>query len=200
MQRRIQTALSVIMVSMVVATGCTLPRSTTTTRTAIEQSLMSTSAKDSLSGLRAEVQEAQLSGKTFKIDDAALVSSDKDVIRGVIEQQLLAEGMKKAAENPEVVIVPVAEVSGIDDAEFLIGIPAIGVPTPGGLVGLPELALFKRSPQRGRNLLSLHGYEAKEGKGVLFVEGQMAKRHYVRHKFLLFFNYNNTNLPLEPSK
>lgn len=184
------SALVVATVLVLSTSGCTLLRSTTTPRSAIEQALMSTSAKDSLKGLDA----SQLVGKTYKIDATSLVSTDKDVITGMIDQQLVANGLKKGGDEAEVIIVPVAEVSGIDDADLLIGIPAIGVPTPGGIVGLPELALFKRSPQRGRNKLAVYGYNAKEGVGVLDHQGELVTRYYVRHRFLFFFNYNNTNI------
>lgn len=172
------------------STGCTAYRATTTTRTGIEQALMSQSAKDSLETFTV----AELAGKSYKIDDAALVSSDKDVIKALIEQRLLIDGMKKGGDDAEITIKPVAEVSAVDDSEFLFGIPAIGVPTPGGIVGLPELALLKRDPQRGRNKLTIFATDTATGEQVKNHEGVFASRYFVRHKVLLFFNYNNSNL------
>ncbi|MGF1573679.1 MAG: hypothetical protein ACFCU1_11495 [Sumerlaeia bacterium] len=190
MNLRTLCSLSVAALLLIGTTSCTAYRATTTTRTGIEQALMSQSAKESLSSFSV----TDLAGKTFKIDDSALVSSDKDVIKALLEQRLLADGMNKGGDDAEVTIRPIAEVSAVDDSELLFGIPAIGVPTPGGIVGLPELAFFKRDPQRGRNKITILGTDTTTGEELKNHEGAFASRYFVRHKILLFFAYNNSNL------
>jgi len=186
------TGLIVIAI-ILLASGCASSRETTTKRTAIEQALMSQSAQPSIQTL------GLLDGyKSFHIVDAELESDDKPVIVSSLREELLVRGWRQAPtpEEAEVLVHVRANFSAVDDSSFLIGLPALPLPIEVNDVpiSLPEIALFKKGTQIGRNEIAVYALEREDGSLVFRIEPEPHKRFYTRWKLLIFFNFRSTDL------
>jgi len=176
-----------------IGAGCANTRDTTTSRTPIEQALMSQTARESIDYIN---PGSELAGMSYKIDDSKLISADKDVILAQVEEKLLRNGLVKATgDDADITITPYAEYSAIDDGTFLIGLPSIILPAPGGgQVPLPELALVKRAKQEGKNKIALYGTSNEDGSLKLAHDPNYSERYYSRYTFLFLIRFNKTDL------
>lgn len=138
-------------------TGCATIRVTDPGRTATEQFLMSQAMLEAIEQLSA----AALRDRIVFIDAtylAGVPQQEVSFLVGEVRARLLLEGVRLAETRNEadIVLEPRTGGVGIDRTEFLLGIPAIYVPTAAGSVGAnappittPELAIVKRTTQRG---------------------------------------------------
>ncbi len=181
---------------LAVCAGCTTSRITTTSRTAIEQALISQSAELVLN----QMDSAPLKEKTFHIMPDQFKAVDSEYILLSLRERILREGgvVKDKSEDAEFLIYPRAATVGIDDHEFLFGIPAIGLPgAMGEAIGgmkTPELALFKLARQQGRSRLAFHCEKRETGEFVYSTPLHYAQRYYTRYTILIFFGFRTTNL------
>lgn len=175
------------------AAGCANTKDTTTSRSAVEQALMSQTARESIETL--DSLQA-LAGMSYKIDDSRLVSADKDVILAQINQELLENGLNQAkGDEADLTLMPYADYSAIDQGKYLIGIPSILLPAPGGgQVPLPEIALFKRDRQEGRNSIGLVATKDEDGSLAFSHDPEYAARYYTRYTVLFLINFNHSDL------
>ena len=182
--------LAVIPAAALLFAGCAMTRTTTTEKTAVEQALMSRSALDSLAG--AEIPRGSSS---FTLSDTELVSEHKEVLLSATRQSLLEAGYRVAAEDAELTVHARANYSAIDDGRAFIGIPSIPVPIPAvGTVTTPELVLFKREAQRGRNQLELYAVRNEDGSLAFSSKGDAAERGYTRWVVLFVIGWRSTDL------
>ena len=175
-----------------VSCSCTM-RSTTTARTAIEQALLSQASERSI----ALMDFKSLAGKSFVIKEDKWDAVDGKFVLAQLREQLLASGLTAAdkEESATLLVYPRSGAHGIDDSEFLLGLPAIPVPIPTvGTLQTPELALFAIKRQRGRDRM---GVEVEERKtGVLAKQTDMiaTQTRYDRYTILIFFGFHTTDL------
>ena len=146
--------------------GCGTTRSTDTTRAASEMLLVSQAVDRAI----AKIDFSPLSGQTVFLDISAV---EKDVVdRGylvsVIRQQLLASGAMLQEERFRALYVVEMRsgAMGTDRHSLLVGTPAVSVPSivpgiPGA--SIPELALMKKSDQRGVAKIGVFAYNRITG-------------------------------------
>jgi hypothetical protein len=180
-------------VALLFSSGCAYTRITTTDKTAIEQALMSQSIAPSIDTIRA----GHLAGRSFWLDASEVQSPAKDYIVSRIRQRLLLDGLTiaKSQDEADLLLHARTEFSGIDDSNFLLGLPAIPIPIGASTLSLPELALYKRERQAGRNQIALYGVERETGALGFESLGEPGQQRYTRYTFLIFFNLRTTTLP-----
>ena len=173
--------------------GCVSGRITDTSRTAVEQLLLSTAA-DRAVGL---VDTSALEGKKVFVDVANLEATDKGYVVVAIRNELSTHGVDVVpdAKDAEVVVEAGSGALANDRSDFLFGIPSFNIPMPGvGVLQNPELAIFKKVSQRGRAKLLVYGREAKGGKPVMSSGPHPGSSYYKRWQ-ILFVSWRTTDIP-----
>jgi hypothetical protein len=148
--------------------GCGTTRSTDTARAATEMLLVSQAVDKAVAGL----DFTPLAGKTVFLDaenvDKATV--DRGYLVSSVRQQLLASGALLRETPKDAVYVVELRTGGLgtDRHSMLVGTPAVQVPAvvPGLPTNIPELALFKKSDQRGVAKLAVFAYNRVTGRAV----------------------------------
>lgn len=149
--------------------GCGTTRMTDTGRAASEMLLISQAVDQAV----AKVDFSPLEGQTVFLDASAV---DKDVVdRGylvsVVRQQLLAHGALLQEDRPKAAYVVEVRSGGIgtDRHSLLVGTPSVSLPAivpgvPGA--NIPEIALVKKSDQRGVAKLGVFAYNRQTGRAL----------------------------------
>lgn len=157
------TLLAAFMVAM--ASGCGTTRWSDSKRTATEQLLIS----DAVERAVMQLDMRPLAGQTVFLDTTILDDvTDGKYLASAIKHQLLASGCRLAAgaDTAEVVVEARAGAIGTDRNDLLFGIPATSVEVAGNGTSIPEMALFKRTDQRGVAEVNLFAYERATGRAV----------------------------------
>ena len=188
------TLLLSVLSSLLLSTGCMATRTTTTSRTAVEQALLSRSVDESISSNDFPAGN----GQTFKIDSEGFTATDKILIVSSLRSALLYSGFSEASgedAKPDLTIYPVVEFSAIDDSDFLIGIPSIPIPVgPQAVIPTPEIALLKKSDQWGRSRIGVTAVDSQTGALVFTTAGQPAQEDYRRWTVLIVITFRKTTL------
>jgi hypothetical protein len=151
------------------AAGCGTTRQTDTSRAASEMLLVSQAVDRAI----AKIDFSPLAGQTVFLDSAPVEKDtvDKGYLISVVRQQLLAAGALLQEERTRAVyVVEVRSGSlGTDRHSLLVGTPAVTVPTvvpgiPGA--SIPEIALVKRSDQRGVAKVGVFAYNRISGRAL----------------------------------
>jgi hypothetical protein len=148
--------------------GCGTTRWTDTTRTATEQLLISDAIDRSVSKIDFNV----LSGQTVYLDAKFLSSAvDREYLVSTLRQHMLASGctMKEKKEDADFVVEARAGAIGTDRHDLLYGMPSFSLPwTPmtGGSAVVPEIALAKRTDQKGVAKVAVFAYHRTTGQPV----------------------------------
>ena len=161
--------LSLILLPVVVATGCGTTRWSDTRRTATEQLLVTDAVDQAVQQIRFEA----LAGQDIYFDDSYLDATvDRDYVISSIRQHLLASGcvLKEKREDATYVVEARAGAVGTDRHDLLYGLPATNIPTfvpvPGIPTSLPEIPLAKRTNQIGVAKLAVFAYHRETGQRV----------------------------------
>lgn len=154
---------------MLGVTGCGTTRMTDTNRAASEMLLISQAVDQAV----AKIDFSPLKGESVFLDASAV---DKDVIdRGylvsLVRQQLLAHGALLQEDRPKAAYVVEVRSGGIgtDRHSLLVGTPSVTLPAivpgvPGA--SIPEIALVKRSDQRGVAKVGVFAYHRATGRAL----------------------------------
>lgn len=186
-------AILIALTMMLPLAGCTLQRSTTTERTAVEQALLSSSAEEAISRLETPVGE----DRTVFIDRSDFESVDQGHVLAALSEHFVDSGFRLVSdrEQAQLVVQPRSLYGGIDDNEILVGIPELPIIVPGaGTLSIPELALFKMHTQRGRHGLASVVVKRKNGAMAFQQDPAFGDKFYKRWTILMFFNFRTTNL------
>ncbi|MBN9120779.1 MAG: hypothetical protein J0I06_16790 [Planctomycetes bacterium] len=148
--------------------GCGTTKMTDSPRAATEMLLVSQAVDLAV----AKIDFSPLSGQTVFLDTGAL---DKDVVDkgyliSVVRQQLLAHGALIQDERFRAVYVVElrAGAIGTDRHSMMVGTPAVSLPSvvPGLPTSIPEIALMKKSDQRGVAKVAVFAYNRVTGRAV----------------------------------
>lgn len=159
MTKRILGALCASM--LVLTTGCSSTRTTTTPRTAIEVALLTRTGTEAISGFQLKNAEGAsvVEGKTYKIDDARFEAVEKNFLLSKFNDKVLEAGGIKAVGDDKgtITLEPRVDFANIDDGKWFIGIPAIPLPIPTSaqVITTPEIAILSREHQKGRSQFSV---------------------------------------------
>ena len=148
--------------------GCGTTRTTDTTRAATEMLLVS-QAVDRAVG---QIDFSPLKGRAVHLDVSMIDTGtvDKGYVVSSIRQQLLAHGALVMEDKRDAVYIVEARVGavGTDRHSLLFGSPQITVPAvvPGIPTSIPEIALYKRTDQKGVAKLAVFAYNRVTGRAV----------------------------------
>jgi len=160
--RRAAAALALV---AVVLTGCGTTRMSDSKRTATEQLLVSEAIERAV--MRIDVRP--LAGQRVFLDTAFLDDvADGKYLTSALRHQLLASGCMLAPDRDSAAVVVEARAGtiGTDRSSVIVGLPATSMTLNGHDTSTPELALAKRSEQRGVAKLSVYAYERETGRPV----------------------------------
>jgi len=155
------SAIAVIALS----TGCGTTRWSDSKRTATEQLLIS----DAVERAVMQIDMRPLAGQTVFLDTTMLDDvQDGKYLTSALRHQVLASGCRLAADRDAAAVVVEARAGaiGTDRNDLLFGIPATSVQVAGNGTAIPEMALFKRTDQRGVAEVNLFAYERASGRPV----------------------------------
>jgi len=85
-------------------------------------------------------------------------------VREYVSAWLRAHGVRAVATDPEITLKVFAAVLGTDRGETLLGLPAFQAPVVN--IGLPEIALFKWTRNRGQSEMRVFAFDARTGEFV----------------------------------
>ena len=161
-------ALAVLLTSL---TGCTTTRTTDTSRTGLEQLLISNAVDQTLD----KVALPSVTGKKVFLNDKYFDGVDKGYVLGSIRHRLLRSGamLVDKKEDSEMTIELCSGGIGTDNVESYIGVP--GLTVPGLPVELPEVRLYEKKSQFGTAKLKLVAYDSKTG-GMVHDAGAVLAR------------------------
>jgi len=163
---RIAAVLSLI--AALTATGCGTTRMTDSSRAASEMLLVSQAVDETVE----RMDFGPLAGKTVYVNseyiDKTLV--DRGYLISTIRQQLLAHGaLLKEVEKEATYVVEIrAGGLGTDRHTLLFGSPQLSLPAvmPGQPTNIPELALVKRTEQKGVAKIGVFAYNRVTGRAI----------------------------------
>ncbi len=178
-------------------------RVSTTERTAVEQALLSQSAERTIDDFP---QELEGNGRSFYLITDEFDRPDEAFILSELRHYLLSNGfhevrcfsekenLDECIKSADIIVEPRAATAAIDDSELLIGIPEWELNL--GLVGTstPEFALYKKTTQRGRNRMAIHGTDRETGELIFDIPFAHSETYYIRQKLFFIFAWRMTNL------
>jgi hypothetical protein len=192
MRRKVMLCVAVLS-ALVLATGCSFEKQTSTARTGIEQLLLSTSVDRSM----AKSDLESLAGKKVFVDVANLEAVDKGYVVESVRNRVATSGglLVGEAKDADVVLEARSGALGIDENEFMIGIPSIPIPIPAvGTFATPEIAFFKKVDQHAISKQVLFGRDGKEGAHVLTTGPLVGTAYYNRWQILFLISFRTTDL------
>jgi hypothetical protein len=158
-----------LLIGLAAIAGCGTTRSTDSTRAASEMLLVSQAVDNAV----AKIDFSPLEGQLVYLDVSGLDkdASDRGYLVSVIRQQLLAAGALLQEERfRSLYIVEVRSgAMGTDRHSLLVGTPAVTLPgvVPGlPLTSIPEIALMKKSDQRGVAKIGVFAYNRITGRAL----------------------------------
>lgn len=142
-------------------TGCATIRHSDTSRTGIEQLLISSAVDGALN----KVDLRPISGAKVFLDTQYLDSVDKNYIMISMHQRLLANQctLVSKAEESDVVVEVGSGGVGTDGSEMYLGVPSFGIP----MVSIPKVAIFQRNRSIGTAKLSVVAFDTRSRKPVI---------------------------------
>ena len=136
---------------VILMTGCGTTRMTDSQRAATEMLLVSQAADNAV----AQIDFSPLVGKTVYLDATGIEKEviDRGYLVSIVKQQLVAAGalLHEDKMRAEYIVDLRSGGLGTDRHSVLVGTPAVQLPSvlPGIPTNLPEIALVKKSDQRG---------------------------------------------------
>jgi hypothetical protein len=148
-----------VSLTLICLVGCSTTRTSDTSRTGLEQLLISNAVDQALN----KVDFTPFVGKAVYLDEKYLECTDKNYVIASIRHRLFRHGATVAAkrEEADVVLEVRSGAVGTDNSDSYIGIPEVVLP---GIVTLPEVRFFTRTRQHGTAKLGLVAYDAKTSR------------------------------------
>ena len=147
------------------ASGCGTTRWSDSKRTATEQLLIS----DAVERAVMHIDMRPLAGQSVFLDTAVLDDvHDGKYLESALRHQLLASGCRLASDKDAATVIMEARAGtlGTDRNDVLLGLPATSVSFMGNGTSIPEIAVFKRTDQRGVAKVNIFAYERASGRPV----------------------------------
>jgi hypothetical protein len=149
------------------ATGCATIRTTDTSRTGLEQLLLSDAVDKSLD----RTPLPPVDGRKVFVDTQFLDCVDKGYLIGSLRQRLLISGasLVDKKEDSEVTMELVSGGIGTDNSNSFMGMPSVSLP---GMISLPEVRVYDKSKQAGTAKIAVVAYDTKTGS-MLYDSGSI---------------------------
>ncbi len=138
--------------------GCATQKESHTTRTGVEQLLISAAIDQSLD----RVDLSPLSGKQVYLETKYLECVDKNYVIVSLHHRLLKQGSRLVdkADAAEAIVEVGSGGVGTDGQELFVGIPEIPLPPPSP-IAIPRLAFLTRTKMNGTAKLLVIAYDAR---------------------------------------
>lgn len=149
--------------------GCATIRVTDPPRTATEQFLLSTAAREAVQQLNFD----PLRARNVFVDTQYFAASEQAFVMGELRARMFLEGVRLVTEREqaEIVIEVRSGGVGIDREDFLLGIPSIPL-TAGDTtqvpLATPEISILKNTDQLGVASVAFVAYWRESGEVVGF--------------------------------
>ncbi len=159
-------AMTMLAISCLIV-GCGTTRMTDTTRAASEMLLVSQAIDNSV----ARLDLSEMRGRQVFLDTQYLDGTvDKGYLISSLRQHLLAHGAVLMEDRTKAVYVvePRSGGVGTDKHSLLVGTPQMALPAvvPGVPSQIPEIALLKKTDQKGVAKLAVFAYNRQTGRAV----------------------------------
>lgn len=153
---RLLNALAMVVVAH--CAGCASTRLSDTSRTGVEQLLVSHAIDSSLD----KIEFSSLSGAAVFVDDKYLECVDKKYVVAAARQRAFQAGSRLVdkPEEADVVLELFCGAVGTDRSEGFIGVPAFSMPGPIPM-RLPEIKLLSQTTQYGTAKIGVVAYDPK---------------------------------------
>ncbi len=186
------THLSVILIAC--CAGCGSTRVTDTSRTGLEQILISNAIDRSLD----EFDLAMVNGYRVFVDEKNLECTDKKYVIGSLRRRLLADGGQLVDKPEDAAIVVEVHSGGVgtDRSEGFLGIPAANLPGPIP-IGLPEVKLLSQQTHYGSAKIGLVAYDAKSRRSLGEGGVSLARSNNSSWSILGIGPFNSGSIPKE---
>ncbi len=137
-------------------TGCGTRRTTDTPRTASEQMLVAASVDRAAD----QLDFTPLEERKVYIDDRLIDRIDKTFVQATVRDRAFRSGalVVDKLEEADYILELRSGAVGVDRQEYVFGLPATALPSPGGTIAVPEAAAFKSVQQAGATRLSFVVY------------------------------------------
>ena len=172
--------------------GCRTERESTPARTATEELLISTAADSALQ----RVNFPWLDGKRVFVEEKYFEGYDKAYVIGLIRQRISASGalLAKTDDKADAIVEIRTGALSMDNAETLVGLPAMTVPIPlTGPLQTPELAIYKSKTSDSIAKVALFAYVRDSGR-YLQAAGPMVGRAHLHLYKVLFVTWRRTDV------
>lgn len=148
--------------------ACTTMRTTSPTRSAQEELLISTAADRAAEGLAAQIPPRL----TAYVDMTGLAAEDEPYALAAINDALLRHGIRLAPDeqHADAIIAPRAGVLSTDERNTLLGLPSLPIPTPAGTSTpyvTPAISLYQQSIEKGVAKFAASVYDPRNGKLIV---------------------------------
>lgn len=172
--------------------GCTTTTETNPRRSATEELLISTAADHAADELTLKIPP----GSKVFVDASNFEGLDSRYAIGAIRERILRQGgqLVDSKGAADMVVEIRSGALSVDKEETLVGIPHFQIPIPlsGGL-GIPEIALFKKSERRGVAKFAATAHGANGG-----YDGATGPQFGISHDtdwvLLFFFSWSTDDL------
>ena len=175
----------------VACTGCASTRLTDTSRSGMEQLLVSTAIDSSLDKIDFE---SVARARVF-VDEKLLDCTDKKYVLGAVRQRAFQAGCQlvEKADDADVILELYSGAVGTDRSEGFIGTPAFSLPGPMPLQ-LPELKLLSQTSQYGTAKIGVVAYDAKTRQALSSGALSRARSENSNWTILGFVPYSSGNM------
>ena len=176
--------------------GCSSPRTSDTSRTAVEQFLISTVVENGIG----YADFKSYSGKKIFIEyDYLAPQVDKSYVQGFFEMHLAKQGLLvcRDAKAADYIVQILCGVLATDASCIMIGTPTLPIPLPDTslTVAIPEIPLFKKLTRSGYGRFAFNVLNAKDRSPVKVIDGIEASTSYTNWTILLI-PFKSHDMPL----
>jgi len=156
------------------AVGCATQKQSDTTRTGIEQLLISTAVDRSLD----RVDYSPIRNAKVYVEEKYLDCTDKNYVLVALHQRLLANGctLVGKAEDADVTLEISSGAVGTDRNDLFVGVSEIPLITTG--VSIPRTTFYSRTKANGTSKLALLAIDAKTKRAIINTESTLARTDY----------------------
>jgi hypothetical protein len=155
--------------------GCASVKESDTSRTGVEQLLISQAADQALD----KIDLQPISGARVFVDTQYLDCVDKNYVIVSLHQRLMAVNctLTDKADDAEVVLEIASGAVGTDRHEYFVGTPQIPLPPPSP-ISVPKMAVFNRIKAMGTAKFRVVAFDAKTRRSLINSDVALARSDY----------------------
>jgi len=173
-------------------TGCTTAKTTTTTRSATEQLLLSTATDHALQATSLDM----FAGRKVFLDATYFESYDAKYAVGAMRDALSRAGalLTDTATNSDLIIEARSGALAVDQLDTFVGVPGVTLPIPlSGPVKTPDVPFYKSEKQLAfaKFALLVHG---RQSTALIYSSGPVDGKAYDNWFQMFFISWHRTDV------